>query len=94
MIFLCVSIFSLTVRPAFFFTFDVAGGALALQAGLSFPHTLAGICSVAGWLSSGMPAAEAAERWEMPILMCHGFDDSMVPIEVARSSCALDLNLT
>lgn len=60
------------------------GGALALQAGLSFPHTLAGICSVAGWLSSGMPAAE---RWEMPILMCHGFDDSMVPIEVARSSC-------
>eukprot|EP00435_Cladocopium_sp_Y103_P037488 s1576_g9.t3 len=61
------------------------GGALALQAGLSFPHTLAGICSVAGWVSSGMPAAES--RWQMPILMCHGFDDSMVPIEVARSSC-------
>lgn len=25
----------------------------------------------------------------MPILMCHGSEDSMVPISVARSSCAL-----
>ena len=61
-----------------------AGGALALQAALSFPHTLAGVCSVAGWASAGIHPAQLKD---MPILMCHGYDDSMVPIQVARSSC-------
>lgn len=61
-----------------------AGGALALQAALSFPHTLAGVCSVGGWASAGIHPAQLKD---MPILMCHGYDDSMVPIQVARSSC-------
>ncbi|CAE7574579.1 Lypla2 [Symbiodinium natans] len=61
------------------------GGTLALQAGLTFPHILAGICAVAGWTTADLPAA--GRKNELPILMCHGSEDSMVPIEVGRRSC-------
>ncbi|CAE8712979.1 unnamed protein product, partial [Polarella glacialis] len=45
------------------------------------------ICSVAGWVASGLPEAGFAQT--MPILMCHGSEDRMVPIDVGRRSCAL-----
>ncbi|CAE7727281.1 LYPLA2 [Symbiodinium pilosum] len=61
------------------------GGALALQAGLTFPKALAGICAVASWTTADLPYA--TEKNTLPILMCHGSDDVMVPIEVARKSC-------
>ncbi|CAJ1409113.1 unnamed protein product [Effrenium voratum] len=62
------------------------GGTLALQAGLSFPSSLAGICTVAGWTSADLPAN--SKESQVPILLCHGSEDSMVPIQVARNSCA------
>eukprot|EP00439_Symbiodinium_sp_Y106_P060174 s1143_g8.t2 len=61
------------------------GGTLALQAGLSFPHMLAGICAVASWVTADLPAVDG--KSELPILMCHGDEDTMVPIAVARRSC-------
>ncbi|CAK9021914.1 unnamed protein product [Durusdinium trenchii] len=63
------------------------GGTLALQSALSFPHALAGVCSIAGWASAGLMPSKA-ETSELPIFMSHGHDDRMVPIEVARNSCS------
>ena len=104
---------------------QTSGGTLALQAGLSFPHMLAGICAVvpasvvnafhrlnlilapsstegcglldcsvlsltclllqASWVTADLPAVDG--KSELPILMCHGDEDTMVPIAVARRSC-------
>jgi len=59
------------------------GAALALQAGLSFERALAGVCALSGW-----PPAQvlgAVQQPETPVLMCHGSQDSKVPLRVARS---------
>ncbi len=59
------------------------GGLIALHAGLTYPQPLAGIMA----LSTYCPTGESfQERSEMPILMMHGQQDSVIPIEVAEWS--------
>jgi phospholipase/carboxylesterase len=64
------------------------GGAIALQAGLRYPQSLAGILALSTYLP--LPATLAAEasaaNRALPILMCHGRYDPIVPLQLARSS--------
>ncbi len=58
------------------------GGAVALEAGLRFPRRLAGVLALSTYLP--FPARLATERSDanadVPILMCHGRLDPVVPI--------------
>lgn len=58
------------------------GGAVALEAGLRFPQRLAGVLALSTYLP--FPAQLRTERSdanaELPILMCHGRQDPIVPI--------------
>ena len=63
------------------------GGAIALHSGIRYPSKLAGILA----LSSYLPLPENLEKEtseckEMPIIMAHGKDDNIIPIEQGRSS--------
>jgi phospholipase/carboxylesterase len=66
------------------------GGAIALHTALRYPQRLGGILA----LSTYLPLAErlAAERSEanrdIPILMCHGRLDPMLPFSLGQESCA------
>ena len=64
------------------------GGAVALQAGVRYPQSLAGILALSTYLPlRATLAAEAAPaNREIPILMCHGREDPIVPIALARQS--------
>jgi phospholipase/carboxylesterase len=66
------------------------GGAIALQAGVRYPEALAGILALSTYLP--LRATLVAERTlanqAIPILMCHGREDPIVPIELARQSFA------
>jgi phospholipase/carboxylesterase len=63
------------------------GAALALLAGRTYPHTLAGLIGISGWLMKPkLPSSEKAAR--TPVLLCHGDDDDEVPIEHYHSACA------
>jgi phospholipase/carboxylesterase len=66
------------------------GGAIALQAALRYPQPLAGVLALSTYLplpSTLAQEASAANR-AVPILMCHGSHDPIVPLELARRSCA------
>jgi phospholipase/carboxylesterase len=67
------------------------GGAIALQAGLRYPQPLAGILALSTYLPlAATVAAEAAvSNRTIPILMCHGLQDPIVPLDLARKSVAL-----
>ena len=57
------------------------GGAIALQTGLRYPQRLAGIMALSTYLplrASLAQEASAANR-DVPILMCHGTHDGIVP---------------
>jgi phospholipase/carboxylesterase len=58
------------------------GGAVALEAGLRYPQRLAGVLALSTYLP--FPARLATERSivnaDVPILMCHGRMDPVVPI--------------
>ena len=58
------------------------GGAVALYTGLRYPDRLAGILAMSGYLP--FPETLAAERSaansDVPILLCHGRSDPVVPI--------------
>jgi phospholipase/carboxylesterase len=62
------------------------GGAVALEAGLSCPHPLAGILS----LSSYFPTADTVSIHEanrqLPIRICHGTEDPVVKESLGRNS--------
>jgi len=64
------------------------GGAVALHAGLRFPQRLAGILALSTYLP--FPGALAAERSEanadVPILMCHGRADPLLPFSMGTES--------
>lgn len=64
------------------------GGAIALQAGLRYAQPLAGILALSTYLPlAATLAAEAAPaNRAIPILMCHGRQDPVVPLELARNS--------
>jgi phospholipase/carboxylesterase len=66
------------------------GGAVALQAGLRHPQRLAGILALSTYLPlrASLAAEGVATNQAIPILMCHGRHDPIVPLELARQSFA------
>ena len=63
------------------------GGAIALHSGLRYSYKLAGILALSSYLP--LPKnlkKEASEYKEIPIVMAHGKDDNIIPIEQGRSS--------
>ena len=64
------------------------GGAIALQTGLRYPQRLAGILALSTYLplrATAEKEANAATR-DMPILMCHGSRDGIVPPQLGEMS--------
>jgi phospholipase/carboxylesterase len=66
------------------------GGAIALQAGLRYAQPLAGILALSTYLplAATLAAEATAANRAIPILMCHGRQDPVVPLELARKSFA------
>jgi len=64
------------------------GGAVALHAALTSPHTLGGVLALSTWLplSTTFPKAliSGDKKVNLPILQCHGDQDPMVQIKWAR----------
>jgi phospholipase/carboxylesterase len=58
------------------------GGAVALHAGLRFPERLAGLLALSCYLPfpSTLAAERSAANLDVPILMCHGRMDPVVPV--------------
>lgn len=58
------------------------GGAVALGAGLRFPKRLAGILALSTYLPfpARLAAEKSAANADVPILMCHGRLDPVVPV--------------
>ncbi|HWK74669.1 MAG TPA: alpha/beta hydrolase-fold protein [Povalibacter sp.] len=64
------------------------GGAIALHAGLRYPQRLAGILALSTYLplrDSVAAEASPANR-DVPILMCHGINDPVLPHDLGSSS--------
>jgi len=63
------------------------GGAIALHAGLRHPEKLAGILALSTYLPLSEQLAECnPARKDTPILMCHGTEDPMLPVELGMAS--------
>lgn len=64
------------------------GGAITLHTGLRYPQKLAGLLALSTYLP--LPEAFAAEalaaRQDTPILMCHGQQDGMLPLQLGAWS--------
>lgn len=64
------------------------GGAIALHTGVRYPQQLAGLLALSTYLP--LPEAYAAEarpaRRDTPILMCHGQQDGMLPLQLGAWS--------
>ena len=62
------------------------GCLIAVDAGLRYPHRLAALVGISGWIHE--PGQLAAERSEtarlVPVLITHGTDDPLVPIQRAE----------
>jgi phospholipase/carboxylesterase len=67
------------------------GCAMALQVGLRFPHKLAGIMALSGYLPLALTLAieRHSANQNTPIFMAHGEYDAVVSPERAQASCAL-----
>jgi phospholipase/carboxylesterase len=64
------------------------GGAIALHAALRYGERLAGILALSTYLpvSESVAADAGAANRDVPILMCHGTFDPVLPIELGTSS--------
>jgi phospholipase/carboxylesterase len=64
------------------------GGAIALQTALRYPQLLAGVMALSTYLPlRGTLAAEASNaNRNVPILMCHGRQDPVVPMHLGTAS--------
>jgi phospholipase/carboxylesterase len=58
------------------------GGAVALHAGLRYPERLAGLLALSCYLPfpSTLAAGQSAANADLPILMCHGRMDPILPL--------------
>jgi len=65
------------------------GGAMALQCGLRYPKKLAGILVLSAWLPlvHTILAERSIANQQTPILMLHGTEDSVLPLNWAVESC-------
>jgi len=66
------------------------GGVMALHTGLHYPKRLAGILALSTFLAEGdkIAATSAAANKQIPILMCHGQQDGVLPMAMGKSSLA------
>ena len=64
------------------------GGAIALQAGLRHAERLAGIMALSTYLplESSLEAEASAANRAVPILMVHGSEDPVIPVQLADAS--------
>ena len=64
------------------------GGVIALHTGLRFPQTLAGIMALSTYLPTveQLKTEKAPANQSTPILMIHGTQDPVVPIQTARQA--------
>ncbi|HEX2585988.1 MAG TPA: dienelactone hydrolase family protein, partial [Steroidobacteraceae bacterium] len=64
------------------------GGAMALQVALRYPHRLAGVMPLSTYLPLCDTLADEANiaNRDIPILMCHGRQDPVVPYELGDTS--------
>lgn len=64
------------------------GGAMALQVALRYPHRLAGVMPLSTYLPLRDTLADEANiaNKDIPILMCHGRQDPVVPFELGDTS--------
>jgi phospholipase/carboxylesterase len=64
------------------------GGLMAYEQGLRHPERFAGVAALSTWLppqlTAELPAQSAHER--LPVLIVHGTQDTLVPVEKARES--------
>lgn len=65
------------------------GGAIALHAGLRHPQRLAGLMGLSTYLplEHTLEAEASAANRDIPILMCHGSRDPMLPMALGQGSC-------
>lgn len=61
------------------------GAVIALMTGLAFPHTLAGIMTLSGYLPTPTPEQHPANH-DTPIFMAHGAQDAVVPYAAGLGS--------
>ena len=64
------------------------GCAMSLQVGLRFPHTLAGIMALSGYLplAKSLPLERSEANSKTPIFMAHGVWDAVITPERAEAS--------
>lgn len=64
------------------------GGAIVLHTGLRLQQSLAGILALSCYLplAERFPGEASTESRATPILMCHGLEDSVIPIALAEAS--------
>lgn len=64
------------------------GGAIALQTGLRYPQPLAGVMALSTYLPlRNSLAAEASQaNRSLPILICHGTHDGVLPVSLGSST--------
>lgn len=64
------------------------GGAIALQAALRHPERLAGVLALSTYLPlrEKLAAEATPANRDVPILMCHGLRDGMVPATLGKAS--------
>ncbi len=63
------------------------GGAVAYQLGLSYPKPLAGIFGLSTYFPTHDAVQPSPENKALPILICHGLYDPVVPEALGRHSC-------
>lgn len=71
------------------------GGVIALQAGLRYPQRLAGVMALSAYLPlrDSLAAEAAPANRDVPVLMCHGLRDDIVPAALGSASRDLLLSL-
>ena len=64
------------------------GGAIALFAGLRFPHPLAGIIALSAYLPDpdSIEAERSGHNLDTPVFMAHGNHDPVIPVGAGRHS--------
>jgi len=64
------------------------GGAIALQSALRYPERLAGVMALSTYLPlrASLASEAAAPNRDVPILICHGRNDGVVPAALGETS--------
>ena len=64
------------------------GGAVSFEAALTFPHRLAGIMALSTYFATAATVAVNPVQQGLPMLICHGSEDPVVPESLGRQSVA------